>query len=91
MSTCKIDNQGRITIPSSWREEQGIGAGSEILALEEDGRLILQTREQALREAQEMVKRLARPGSLLKELRHERKRQTSREERLAKRLKRKHG
>lgn len=91
MPTCKVDNQGRVTIPSKWRCEQGISAGSEMIVIEEDGRLILQTREQAVRDAQEMVRKLTRPGSLLKELQRERRRQGAREVRLAARLKRKNG
>ena len=91
MPTCKVDNQGRILIPSKWRVEQGVGAGSEVVVLEEDGRLILQTREQAVRDAQEMVRRVTRPGSLLTELQRDRRRQASREAGLGKRSRRGNG
>lgn len=63
MATCKIDKQGRITLPSNWRSEQGIEPGTELLVLEEDGRLLVQTRMQAVRRAQEMMRKLTRPGS----------------------------
>ena len=74
MSTCIVDNQGRIVIPSTWRRRKGVAAGTELLVLEEDGCLILQTRSQAIREAQEIVRRSVRAGqSLVKELSRERR------------------
>jgi AbrB family looped-hinge helix DNA binding protein len=84
MPTCTVDNQGRIVIPSSWRRQQGIGSGSELVALEEDGRLILQTREQAIREAQQIVRNSVRRGrSLVDELLHERRAEVAREKKRA--------
>lgn len=85
MSSCKVDNQGRIVIPAKWRERQGVRAGTELVLLEEDGLLVIQTREQAVREAQAIVAR-AVPGkrSLVKELQSERKFQSGRETRLRK-------
>jgi AbrB family looped-hinge helix DNA binding protein len=91
MSTCKVDNQGRVVIPSKWRERQGIRAGSELIALEEDGCLILQTRRQAIREAQELVRLTTRPGSLTKALARERREQSDRETTRLKRASRPHG
>jgi AbrB family looped-hinge helix DNA binding protein len=86
MPTCTVDNQGRIVIPSSWRRQQGIGSGSELVALEEDGRLILQTREQAIREAQQIVRNSVRRGrSLVDELLHERRAEVAREKKSAER------
>jgi AbrB family looped-hinge helix DNA binding protein len=86
MPTCTVDNQGRIVIPSSWRRQQGIGSGSELVALEEDGRLILQTREQAIREAQQIVRNSVRRGrSLVDELLHERRAEVAREKKRAER------
>ena len=80
MATCTVDNQGRIVIPSSWRRQQGIESGSELLVLEEDGRLILQTREQAIREAQDMVRGFTRHGrSLVDDLLRERRAEVARE------------
>ena len=79
MSTCKVDNQGRVVIPSKWRHEQGIRAGSELIALEEDDRFVLQTRKQAIREARELVRLTTRSGSLTKALKRERREQSDRE------------
>jgi AbrB family looped-hinge helix DNA binding protein len=84
MPTCTVDNQGRIVIPSSWRNQQGIGSGSELVVLEEDGRLILQTREQAIREAQQIVRSSVRRGrSLVDDLLRERRAEVAREKKRA--------
>jgi len=82
MPTCTVDNQGRIVIPSSWRHEQGIASGS--LVLEEDGRLIIQTREQAIREAQQIVRgSVRRRRSLVDDLLRERRAEVAREKKRA--------
>jgi AbrB family looped-hinge helix DNA binding protein len=82
MSTCKVDNQGRITTPASWRAAQGIQPGSELVILEEDGRLIVQTRDQAVRDAQAIVRQFIPAGiSLTEELRKDRQRELEIEKR----------
>ena len=87
MSTCKLDNQGRLVIPSKWRSEQSVEPGAELVVLEEDGRLIIQTRQQAVRSAQEIVRRAARPGrSMVAELLRERRGEVRQEKRAAKRV-----
>jgi AbrB family looped-hinge helix DNA binding protein len=95
MSTYKVDNQGRIVIPSSFRESQGIKAGTELVVLEEDGRLLVMTRAQAIREAQEIIRKSVPAGvSLVDDLLKERRREVAkeqREERQAQRLQRRHG
>jgi len=84
MSTCKVDNQGRLAIPSKWRTSQGIKPGSELVVLEEDGRLIVQTREQAVRDAQAIVRRsIPENVSLVDELFKDRKRELEIEQRRA--------
>jgi AbrB family looped-hinge helix DNA binding protein len=86
MPTCTVDNQGRIVIPSNWRHQQGIESGSELVALEEDGRLILQTREQSIREAQQIVRRsMGRGRSLVDDLLRERRADIAREKKRARR------
>ena len=84
MPTCTVDSQGRIVIPSSWRHEQGIESGAELVVLEEDGRLILQTRGQAIREAQQIVRSSIRRGrSLVDDLLRERRAEVVREKKRA--------
>jgi bifunctional DNA-binding transcriptional regulator/antitoxin component of YhaV-PrlF toxin-antitoxin module len=63
--TCKLDKQGRILLPAKWRKQHGIEPKSELLMELRDDCLVLQTREQAVREAQEMVHRLVPPGKSL--------------------------
>ncbi len=82
MSTCKIDAQGRISTPAKWRVEQGIKPGAELVVLEEDGRLIVQTREQAVREAQAIIGQyIPRDVSLVEELAKDRRREVEMENR----------
>lgn len=78
-------------IPSSWRRQRGLHPGAELLLLEEDGRLILQTREQAVREAQEIVRKSIKPGrSLVDELLRERRAEVAREMKNVRRRSRPH-
>ena len=83
MPTYKVDNQGRVMIPSKWRMEHGVKPGADLTISEEpDGRLSIQTYDQSVRRAQEMVRALVPPGvSLVDELLRERRREVAREER----------
>jgi AbrB family looped-hinge helix DNA binding protein len=84
MPTSKVDSQGRVVIPARWREQQGVAPGSELVILEEEGRLIVQTREQAVQEAQAIVRRATRPGvSLVDALLRERRAEVTREKKSA--------
>lgn len=84
MATCKVDNQGRIVLPAKWREAQGVTAGCGLVVLEEEGRLVIQTRIQAVREAQAMVKKAIRGRvSLVDALLRERRGEVAREEAVA--------
>jgi AbrB family looped-hinge helix DNA binding protein len=59
--TCKVDSVGRIMIPAGWRKRHGIGAGSEVILMDEGGRLTLETRKQALKRVQRWARTL--PGA----------------------------
>ncbi|MEP7352344.1 MAG: AbrB/MazE/SpoVT family DNA-binding domain-containing protein [Acidobacteriota bacterium] len=99
MGTYILDKQGRITLPASFRESQGLKPGQDLVVLEEDGRLLIMTREQAIREAQAMVRKLVPAGvSLVEELFADRRsdmaKERAKEARIAadlKRLEKKHG
>ena len=74
--TCKVDTQGRITLPLDWRREQKVASGSQVVLTREDGALRIETVEQSLSEAQALVAKYVRPGSsALDDLRQERRRQ----------------
>ena len=78
--TCKIDNQGRIMLPSRWRKKHGILPDSELIVSFTQAGLVLQTWDQAVAEAQAMVRKLAPPGeSLVETLLKERRREAKRE------------
>jgi hypothetical protein len=52
-------------LPANWRKQHGMQPQGELLVEIRDNCLVLQTREQAVREAQEMVHRLVPPGKSL--------------------------
>jgi hypothetical protein len=41
--TCKVDTQGRITLPLDWRREQKVASGSQVVLTREDGVLRIET------------------------------------------------
>jgi AbrB family looped-hinge helix DNA binding protein len=45
----RVGPQGRIVIPAALREELGVGPGQELMARVEDGRLVLERREDVVR------------------------------------------
>jgi bifunctional DNA-binding transcriptional regulator/antitoxin component of YhaV-PrlF toxin-antitoxin module len=79
--SCKVDTQGRITLPLDWRREQKVAGGSEVVLIREDGALRIQSVERSLSEAQALVAKYLRPGSsALDDLRQERRRQFASED-----------
>jgi bifunctional DNA-binding transcriptional regulator/antitoxin component of YhaV-PrlF toxin-antitoxin module len=79
--TCKVDAQGRITLPLDWRREQKVAGGSHVVLTREDGALRIETVERSLSEAQALVAKYVRPGSsALDDLRQERRRQFASED-----------
>jgi antitoxin PrlF len=77
------DNQGRIMLPSWWRKKVGAGPSTRLCAfLTEDGGLILETGEQALRRAKALVRKYIPAGvKLSDELIADRRAEASRESR----------
>jgi AbrB family looped-hinge helix DNA binding protein len=76
--TCKVDNQGRVMLPADWRKRFQVGPATQLIVREDvNGALVVETREQGLRRAQELVARYIPPDSpslvdeLLKERRQE--------------------
>lgn len=79
--TLKVDNQGRVMLPSWWRKKQGISPSSELcIAVTEEGAIVIETREQGLRRAQALVRKYIPEGvSLSDELIAERRAEAARE------------
>jgi bifunctional DNA-binding transcriptional regulator/antitoxin component of YhaV-PrlF toxin-antitoxin module len=67
--TCKVDNQGRLSLPARLRKQAGIEPDSEVLAFFEDGGVVALTREAALAQVQRMAReaRGNRKGSVVDE------------------------
>ena len=85
MHTCKVDNQGRLTLPAEWRKKERVEAGSDVVVTVDERGLRVQTARQSLHEAQEIIARRRRPGaeSPVEMLFAERRREAGREERRA--------
>jgi bifunctional DNA-binding transcriptional regulator/antitoxin component of YhaV-PrlF toxin-antitoxin module len=79
--TLRVDNQGRVILPSWWRRAQKIGPSSELhVTQNEEGGLVIETREQGLRRARALVRKYIPQGELLsEELIAERRRGAERE------------
>jgi AbrB family looped-hinge helix DNA binding protein len=76
----KVDAGGRILIPAAVREAMRIGEGDTVLAWLENGELHLVSPQVALRQAQELARKLIRAaGSLADELIAERREEVRRE------------
>ena len=88
---CSVDNQGRITIPAAWRKAHRVEAGSVVLVTMRGDHLEIQTRDQALSEAQQIVAPYIKGkkplvDQLLDERRREAKQETKKASRHAKDL-----
>jgi bifunctional DNA-binding transcriptional regulator/antitoxin component of YhaV-PrlF toxin-antitoxin module len=56
-AVCRVDNQGRVTLPLEWRRQNGISSGSEVILIPGEAGLQIQTPQQSLHEAQLIVAR----------------------------------
>jgi bifunctional DNA-binding transcriptional regulator/antitoxin component of YhaV-PrlF toxin-antitoxin module len=82
--SCKVDNQGRVTLPLEWRRQHGVRSGSEVVLSADDCGLQIQTPGQSLHEAQQMVARHWRGrGAAVEMLREERRREAEMERKQA--------
>ena len=70
----RVNENGRVVIPASFRKALGINAGDEIIVRMEDDELRIMTLKRRIQRAQESVRRYVRPGeSLVDELIAERR------------------
>lgn len=76
----RINENGRIVIPASFRKALGLTAGDEVVVRLEDNELRILTLAQRIRHAQQIVRRYVKPGtSLADELIAERREAAKRE------------
>jgi bifunctional DNA-binding transcriptional regulator/antitoxin component of YhaV-PrlF toxin-antitoxin module len=79
--TVAVDGSGRILLPAKVRKQLKLKKGSELLARVEKQQLVLNTRDEALRRAQEFFSKLRPKGGKLlsDELIEDRRREARRE------------
>ena len=78
----KLGKGGRVVIPAEYRKRLGIEPGDEIIVSFKDGEIKITTVREAVRRAQEIVRRFVPEGvSLVDELIQERRREAARESR----------
>jgi bifunctional DNA-binding transcriptional regulator/antitoxin component of YhaV-PrlF toxin-antitoxin module len=79
--TLRVDNQGRVMLPSWWRKKAGVGASAELCAfVTEEGGLAIETRAQGLRRARALLRKYIPEGvSLADELIAARRAEAARE------------
>ncbi len=77
--TSKLEPSGRLLIPAALRQKLGITPGAEVIIEEDDGILLVHSRESALRRAQEYFATFNDGRSWSQELLVERRAETDRE------------
>jgi AbrB family looped-hinge helix DNA binding protein len=76
----RVNANGRVVIPASYREALGIKAGDEVILRMEDDELRITTMKQRLERAQRRIRQYVKPGvSLADELIAERREAARRE------------
>ncbi|MBI3646446.1 MAG: AbrB/MazE/SpoVT family DNA-binding domain-containing protein [Acidobacteriales bacterium] len=76
----RVNENGRVVIPASFRKALGINAGDEIVLRIEDDELRIMTLKRRLERAQQRIRRYIEPGrSLVDELIAERREAAKRE------------
>jgi len=76
----RVNENGRVVIPASYRKALGIKAGDEVILRMEDGELRITTMKRRIERAQRLVRKYVKPGtSLVDELIAERREAAQRE------------
>ncbi len=76
----RVNENGRVVIPASFRKALGINAGDEIVLRIQDDELRITTLKRRLERAQRRIRRYVKPGrSLVEELLAERREAAKRE------------
>jgi bifunctional DNA-binding transcriptional regulator/antitoxin component of YhaV-PrlF toxin-antitoxin module len=79
--TLRVDNQGRVLLPTWWRRREGVDASTELcVAVTEEGALVVETRQQGLRRARALLRKYIPEGvNLSDELIADRRAEAARE------------
>ena len=76
----RVNENGRVVIPASYRKALGIKAGDEVILRMEDDELRITTMKRRIEHAQRLVRKYVKPGtSLVDELIAERREAAQRE------------
>jgi len=76
----RVNENGRVVIPASFRRALGINAGDEVVLRIEDDELRITTLKRRLQRAQQRIRRYVKPGrSLVDQLLAERREAAKRE------------
>jgi AbrB family looped-hinge helix DNA binding protein len=76
----RVNENGRVVIPASYRKMLGIKAGDEVILRMEDDELRITTMKRRIERAQRLVRKYVKPGtSLVDELIAERREAAKRE------------
>lgn len=76
----RVNENGRIVIPATFREALGLSAGDEVVLRIEDDELRISTLQRRLQKAQRRVRQYVKPGrSLVDELIADRRKASARE------------
>jgi len=76
----RVNENGRVVIPASYRKALGIKAGDEVILRMEDDELRITTMKRRIERAQRLVRKYVKPGtSLVDELIAERREAAKRE------------
>ena len=78
-ATLNVASNGRVVIPAAMREKLGIPSGGKIVARLENGVLVIESREAALRKMRAMAAKYSDGGSIVDELIAERRAEAERE------------
>jgi len=81
MTELLVGKQGRVVIPSHLRRQLAIHPGSQLLAWIEDGRLIMETKEQLWQTVHQACKAIPDSTNLAQELINERRAAATKETR----------
>jgi len=79
MASLRLGRQGRLVIPADLRRKLGLNDGDELVARDEDGRLVIEPRSAVLTRIRRRLQALPSEVSLVEDLLAERRRESQRE------------